>query len=62
MRVVGFLLKKLLTCFDMFIVPHAPECVDMVVFCILPHLRFCPWHTEYRFKFFVKIHLLESSI
>ena len=30
--------------------------------CILPHLTFCFWHTEFRFKFFGKIHLLESSI
>ena len=32
--------------------------------CILPQLTFCFcfWHTEFRFKFFGKIHLLESSI
>ena len=27
-RVVGFVLKKLLTYFDMLIVPHALQCVD----------------------------------
>ena len=34
-----------------------------LLFCILPHLTFCCfWHTEFRFKFFGKIHLLERSI
>ena len=25
-----------------------------LLFCILPHLKFCFWHTEFRFKFFGK--------
>ena len=33
----------------------------MIAFCILPHSTFCFWHTEFRFKFFGKIHLLERS-
>ena len=61
-RVVGFVLKKLLTYFEMLIVPHALQCVDGCCFCILPHLTLCFWHTKFRFKFFGKIHLLESSI
>ena len=32
-----------------------------LLFCILPHLTFCFWHTEFRFKFSVKIHLLEAQ-
>ena len=56
-RVVGFVLKKLLTYFEMLIVLHALQCVDGS-----PHLTFCFWHTEFRYKFFGKIHLLESSI
>ena len=32
-----------------------------LLFCILPHLTFCFWHTEFRFKFFVKIHLLINT-
>ena len=59
-RVVGFVLKKLLTYFEMLIVPHALQCVDRCF--LVPHLTFCFWHTEFRFKFFGKIHLLESSI
>ena len=61
-RVVGFVLKKLLTYFEMLIVPHALQCVDGCFFCILPHLTFCFWQTAFRFKFFGKIHSLESSI
>ena len=34
-RVVGFVLKKLLTYFEMLIVPHALQCVDG---CFLSHL------------------------
>ena len=36
----------------MMIVPHALQCVDGCFFCILPHLTFCFWHTEVRFKLF----------
>ena len=61
-RVLGFVRKKLLTYFEMLIVPHALQCVDGCFFCILPHLTFCFWHTEFRFKFFGKILLLERSI
>ena len=56
-RVVGFELKKLLTYFEMLIVPHALQCKDG---CFFVFYRI--WHTEFRFKFFVKIHLLESSV
>ena len=31
-RVVGFVLKKLFTYFEMFIVPHALDCVDSCIF------------------------------
>ena len=41
-RVVGFVLKKLLTYFEMLIVPHAPHCVSSCFF-ILPHLTV--WHS-----------------
>ena len=61
-RVVGFMHEKLLTYFEMLIVPHALQCVDGCFFCILPHLTFCFWQTAFRFKFFGKIHSLESSI
>ena len=61
-RVVGFVLKNLLTYFEMLIVPHALQCVYGCFFVFLPHLTFCLWHTEFRFKFFGKIHSLESSI
>ena len=54
------MLKKLLTYFEMLIVPHALQCLDGCFFSILPHLTFCFWHTEFRFKFFVKIHLLRE--
>ena len=43
MRVLGFALKKLLTHFEMLIVPHALHCVDGCFLCILPHLTV--WHT-----------------
>ena len=33
-----------------------------LLFYILPHLTFCFWHTEFRFKFFGKIHLLDCCI
>ena len=70
-KVVGFVLKKLLTYFEMLIVPHALHCI----FCILLHLTQsgivfwfqCPPPTPLspfvfvRFSFFVKIHLLQSS-
>ena len=45
-RVVGFVLKKLLTYFEMLIVPHALQCVDG---CFLAHLShrlrvsYCHW-------------------
>ena len=42
-RVVGFVHKKLLTFFEMLIVPHALQCIDGCFFCILPHLTV--WHT-----------------
>ena len=41
----------------MSIVPHALQCVDGCFFCILPHLTFCFWHTDFRFKFFGKLSL-----
>ena len=44
----------------MLIVKHALQCVDGCFFFILPHLTLCFWHTEFRFKFFVKIDLLEK--
>ena len=31
-RVEGFVLKKLLTYFEMLIVPHSPHCVDSCIF------------------------------
>ena len=38
-RVVGFVLKKLLTYFEMMLVPHALHCVDICInFYILPQL------------------------
>ena len=37
-RVVGFVLKKLLIVFEMLIVPHALHCIDGCFFSILPHL------------------------
>ena len=75
MKVVGFVLKKILTYFEMLIVPHALHCVDS---CIFVFTSFdTVWHTVLvsvpgpptpfpqfffiRFSFFVKIHLLESS-
>ena len=58
-RVIGFVLKKLVTNFEMLIVLHALQCVYGCFFCILPHLTFCFWHTEFRFKFFGKIPLLD---
>ena len=61
-RVVGFVLKKILTFFEMLIVPHALQCVDGCFFVFYPHLTCCLWHTEFRFKFFGKIHILESCI
>ena len=42
-RVVGFVLKKLLTFFENLIVPHALHCIKGCFFCILPHLTL--WHT-----------------
>ena len=75
MRVVGFVLKKLFTYFEMLIVPPALHSVDR---CIFLHFTtfdsqaYCfgfsppPPHTHkhffFRFRFLVKIHLLESSI
>ena len=74
MKVVGFVLKKILTYFEMLIVPHALHCVDS---CIFVFTSFdTVWHTVFvsvppptpfrnfffiRCSFFVKIHLLESS-
>ena len=59
-RVVGFVLKKLLTYFEMLIVPHALQCVDGCFFVFTAFDRF--WQTAFRFKFFGKIYSLESSI
>ena len=42
-RVVGFVLKKLLTFFENLIVPHALYCIHGCFFCILPHLTV--WHS-----------------
>ena len=42
-RVVGSVLKKLLTFFEMLIVPHALYCIDDCFFSILPYLTV--WHT-----------------
>ena len=71
-----FVLKKILTYFEMLIGPHALHCVDS---CIFVFTSFdTVWHTVLvsvpgpppapfpkiffiRFSFFVKIHLLESS-
>ena len=60
-RVVGFVLKKLLTYFEMLIVPHALQCVDgcFFVFYLIWHFASGELHW---FKFFGKIHSLESSI
>ena len=60
-RVVGFVLKKLLTYFEMSIVPHALQCVDgcFFVFYLIWHFASGKLHW---FKFFGKIHSLESSI
>ena len=70
------MLKKILTYFEMLIVPHALHCVDS---CIFVFTSFdTVWHTVLvsvpplpsppspkiffiRFSFFFKIHLLESS-
>ena len=68
---VGFVLKKILTYFEMLIVPHALHCVDS---CIFVFTSFdTVWHTVLvtvppaplppkiffiRFSFFVQIHLL----
>ena len=68
-RAVGFVLEKLLTYFELLIVPRALHCVNFCI-CILTHLTF--WHTvlvsapphplqKIRFRFYVKINLLESS-
>ena len=81
-RVVGFVLWKLLTYFVMLIVPHALHCVDGCCFafylswqsgilfwfqCSLnlppppPHPHPHPHFFLFRYGFFIKIHLLESS-
>ena len=61
-RVVGFVLKKLLTYFEMLIVPHALQCVDGCFFVFYGIWHFAsPEFFFIRFSFFVKIHLLESS-
>ena len=72
-RVVGFVLKKLLTYFEMLIVPHALHC-EIVAFLYFTSFDTI-WHTvlvsvplpptttkKFRIRFFVKIRLLESSI
>ena len=73
-KVVGFVLKKILTYFEMLIVPHALHCVDSCIFVFtsfdtvccfgfsppLPQTKFFIFFFI-RFSFFVKIHLLESS-
>ena len=77
-KVVGFVLKQLLAYFEMLIVPHAPHCVDscIFVFYLIRHsLAYCfgfsapppppspfPQFFFIRFSYFVKIHLLESSL
>ena len=55
------MLKKFLTYFEMLIVRHALQCVDGCFF-VLPHLTFCFWHTEFRFKFFGKIHMFNIKV
>ena len=72
-RVVGFVLKKILTYFEMLIVPHALHCVDSCIFVFTSFDTVCcfgfsarppspfPQIFFIRFSFFVKFHLLESS-
>ena len=64
------MLKKLLTYFEMLIVPHALHCVDSCIFVFTSFVTVCclgfsaplfPQFSFIRFSFFVKIHLLESS-
>ena len=71
-KVVGFVLEKLLTFFEMLTVPHVLHCVDSYIFVFTSFDTV--WHTVLvsvppppspfffiRYSFFVKIHLLESS-
>ena len=72
-RVVGFVLKKLLTYFEMLIVPHALHWLCFTSFDNQDYWFYCfgftsppptPTHTHnfvFRFRFFVKINLQESS-
>ena len=74
MKVVGFVIKKLLIYYEMLIVPHALHCVDSCIFVFT--LLDTVWHSVLvsvppppfpiffffiRFSFFVNIHLPESS-
>ena len=65
------MLKKILTYFEMLIVPHALHCVDSCIFVFtsfdtvwhtvlvsVPALHPLPQNVFIRFSFFVKIHLL----
>ena len=61
-RVVGFGHKKVINIFWNVDCTTCSTVCRWLLFCILPHLTFCFWHTEIRFKFFAKIHLLERSI
>ena len=72
-KVVGFVLKKILMYFEMLIVPYALHCVDSCIFVFTSFDTVCcfgfsaapltpfPNVLFIRFSFFVKIHLLESS-
>ena len=70
------MLKKILTYFEMLIVPHALHCVDSCIFVFTSFDTVCcfgfsarpspppspfPNFFFIRFSFFVKFHLLESS-
>ena len=53
-RVVGFVLKKLLTYFEMLIVPHALQCVDGCFFLYFTEFDVLLLAYGYRFKFFAQ--------
>ena len=72
--IVGFVLKELVTYFEMLIVPNALHCVDdCAVLYFTSFDTAChtilipvsdpppPQKKKIRFRFFVKTHLLESS-
>ena len=64
-RVVGFVLqkfKKLLTYFEMLIVPHALQCVDGCFFVFYHIWHFASGILNSDLNSLAKIHLLESSI